>query len=308
MTAAEGTGAMPVPARSKSAAAPAAHRRPLIPYLFLAPYLAVFAVFWCWPIVQSVLFSFQNTRVNPWRYQLSVNWGRLIHDAAFQSALKNTFFILVVQVPLMLALATVLAIALNSSLLRARGIFRFAFFAPVVVGEVAYSAIFRLMFNGQFGAVNGVFGSVGLPTPDWLQGPWTATAVIILAITWRWTGYNAIIILAGLQNIPGELYEAAAVDGASRWRQHWSVTLPLLRPVLLFALVLSIIGTMQLFAEPWLITQGGPGNATETLGTYLYKQGFGAMNFGYASTVAYATAILAAAFSAVQIVLFGRQR
>ena len=283
-------------------------RRTATPYLFLVPYLAVFAIFWAWPIVQSFLYSFQNTRGNPWRWQPGVNWGRLAHDAAFLAALKNTFLILGVQVPIMLALATVLALALNSTMLRARGIFRFAFFAPVVVGEVAYSALFRLLFNGDFGAVNGVLGTFGLPTPDWLQRPGTAMAVVIIAITWRWTGYNAIIILAGLQNIPQDLYEAAAVDGVPRWRQHISITLPLLRPVILFALVLSIIGTMQLFAEPWLITMGGPGNATETLGTYLYRQGFSSMNFGYASTVAYAMALMAALFSAIQITLFGRQR
>ncbi|HET7716137.1 MAG TPA: sugar ABC transporter permease [Bauldia sp.] len=279
-----------------------------VPYLFLAPYLAVFAVFWAWPIFQSVLYSFQNTRVNPWRYQLGVNWGRLLGDGAFWGAVKNTLLILCVQVPVMLALAVVLALALNSTMLRAKGIFRFAFFAPVVVGEVAYSAVFRLLFNGDFGAVNGVLATFGMPTPDWLTQGWTAMTVVMIAITWRWTGYNAIIILAGLQNIPRDLYEAAAVDGVPRWRQHVSITLPLLRPVILFALVLSIIGTMQLFAEPWLITMGGPGNATETLGTYLYRQGFTSMNFGYASTVAYAMALMAALFSAIQIMLFGRQR
>ena len=193
----------------------------------------------------------------------------------------------------MLALATVLALALNSRLLRARGIFRFAFFAPVVVGEVAYSAVFRLIFNGQYGAVNASLSAFGLPTPDWLNQPWPAMATVIIAVTWRWTGYNAIIILAGLQNIPQELYEAAEVDGAPRWRQHLLITLPLLKPVLLFALVLSIIGTMQLFAEPYLITRTGPGNATETLGTYLYRQGFTAINFGYASAVAYSIALMA---------------
>jgi lactose/L-arabinose transport system permease protein len=279
-----------------------------IPYLFLAPYLTVFAVFWLWPIIQSFLFSFENTRVNPYRFEPAVNWVRLLGDAGFLNALRNTFLILAVQVPLMLALATVLALALNSNRLRARGIFRFAFFAPVVVGEVAYSAIFRLMFNGQFGAVNGALSSVGLPTPDWLNTSWGATAVLIMAVTWRWTGYNAIIILAGLQAIPQDLYEAASVDGVPRWRQHLSLTLPLLKPVLLFALVLSIIGTMQLFAEPFLITFMGPGGATETLGTYLYKQGFRSLNFGYASAVAYSIALMAGVFSAVQIILFGRQR
>lgn len=279
-----------------------------VPYLFLAPYLAVFAVFWAWPIVRSIVLSFQNTRVNPWKFQPLVNWGRLIHDAAFIGAVKNTFLILLIQVPVMLALATLLALALNSQLLHARGIFRFAFFAPVVVGEVAYSTVFRLIFNGKYGAINGTLAFLHLPTPDWLAGPWTASAVVMIAVTWRWTGYNAIIILAGLQNIPQDLYEVAQVDGVPRWRQHISITLPLLRPVILFALVLSLIGTMQLFSEPWLITQGGPGNATETLGTYLYRQGFQAVNFGYAAAVAYAVAIMAAAFSATQIVLFGRRQ
>jgi lactose/L-arabinose transport system permease protein len=279
-----------------------------VPYLFLAPYLAVFAVFWAWPIVRSIVLSFQNTRVNPWKFQPFINWGRLIHDVAFLGAVKNTFLILIIQVPVMLALATLLALALNSQLLHARGIFRFAFFAPVVVGEVAYSTVFRLIFNGKYGAMNGALGFFHLPTPDWLAGPWTASAVVMIAVTWRWTGYNAIIILAGLQNIPQDLYEVAQVDGVPRWRQHLSITLPLLKPVILFALVLSLIGTMQLFSEPWLITQGGPGNATETLGTYLYRQGFQAVNFGYAATVAYAVAVMAAAFSAAQIVLFGRRQ
>jgi lactose/L-arabinose transport system permease protein len=282
-------------------------RHTAVPYLFLAPYLAVFAIFWAWPIVRSFMLSFENTRVNPWRWQPAINWARLIHDAAFLGAVKNTFLILLVQVPLMLILATLLALALNSELLKARGVFRFAFFAPVVVGEVAYSAVFRLLFNGRYGAVNGVLGFLHLPTPDWLAGPWTAFIVVIIAVTWRWTGYNAIIILAGLQNIPEDLYEAAQVDGVPRWRQHLSITLPLLRPVILFAFVLSLIGTMQLFSEPWLITQGGPGNATETLGTYLYRQGFQAVNFGYAASVAYAVAVMAAVFSGIQIFLFGRR-
>jgi lactose/L-arabinose transport system permease protein len=129
-------------------------------------------------------------------------------------------------------------------------------------------------------------------------------AVIVLALTWRWTGYNAIILLAGLQSIPRELYEAASLDGAGPWHQFWHVTLPGLRPVLVFALVLSIIGTLQLFTEPFLITGGGPGNATMTLGLYLYQQGFRSFNFGYASAIAYTVALLAAGFSFLQMRLW----
>ncbi|WP_243092770.1 carbohydrate ABC transporter permease [Thermus hydrothermalis] len=248
--------------------------------------------------------SFLNTRVYPWRLEAGVNWGRLLQDPFFWIALKNTLFILLVQVPLMLALALLLALALNSALLRAKGFFRFAFFAPVVVGAVAYSAVFRLLFNTEFGAVNALLRALGHPGYDWLYAPGPAMAVIVIALTWRWTGYNAIILLAGLQSIPKELYEAAELDGAGPWQRFWHVTLPGIRPVLLFALVLSIIGTLQLFTEPFLITGGGPGNATMTLGVYLYQQGFRSFNFGYASAIAYTVALLAALFSFLQMRLW----
>ena len=280
-------------------------RNSVIPYTFLLPYLLVFGLFWAWPIVNSFYLSFVNTRVNPWAFNLGINWGRLWNDPFFWTALKNTLLILLVQVPVMLLLATALAVALNSPLLAFKGFYRFAFFAPVVVGDVAYSAVFRLIFNQEFGAVNVGLASLGLPTPDWLNTPGPALFLIILTVTWRWTGYNAIIILAGLQNIPLELYEASRIDGANGWDQFWGITLPLLRPIMLFAFVLSIIGTIQLFTEPWLITGGGPGNSTTTLGVYLYQQGFRNFNFGYAAAIGYTVAFLAAIFSILQIRFFG---
>lgn len=282
-------------------------QRSFAPYGFLFPYLAVFALFWAWPIGYSIYLSLFNTRVSPWIFNPTINWGRIFVDPAFHNALKNTLLILALQVPLMLALATTLAIALNSPLLKGAGFYRFAFFAPVVVGEVAYSAVFRLLFNAEFGAVNAFLRSLGLPAPAWLFEPTAAMAVIIIAITWRWTGYNAIILLAGLQSIPKEQYEAAEIDGASPWNQFRYITLPGLKPVLLFCLVLSIIGTMQLFTEPWLITGGGPGNATTTLGVYLYQQGFRTLNFGYASVIAYVVVLLAMLFSLLQLRLFGKR-
>jgi lactose/L-arabinose transport system permease protein len=195
-----------------------------------------------------------------------------------------------------------MAVLLNSPKLKARPLFRFAFFAPVVVGEVAYSAIFRLMFSSDFGIVNKLLTGIGLPRVDWFTNPTAAMAVLIMAVTWRWAGYNAIIILAGLQSIPEDVYEAATLDRVSKVRQFFFITLPLLKPIIIFCAVLSIIGTMQLFSEPFLITnRGGPGQATETLGLFLYRQGFGSGNFGYASTVAYAIAALAVAISLVQL-------
>ncbi|MFB2607457.1 carbohydrate ABC transporter permease, partial [Rhizobium phaseoli] len=253
------------------------------------------------------LISFQNTRINPWKYSLQSNWGRLFYDPAFYNALYNTLIILVIQVPVMIALATVMAVLLNSPLLKARPLFRFAFFAPVVVGEVAYAAVFRLMFSLDFGVINKMISAVGFSPVSWFDNANAAMAVIILAVTWRWAGYNAIIILAGLQAIPDDVYEAATLDRVSKVQQFFHITLPLLKPIILFCVVLSVIGTMQLFTEPFLITnRGGPGGGTETLGLFLYRQGFTSLNFGYASAIAYTMAALAVVISLLNLWL-GRE-
>jgi lactose/L-arabinose transport system permease protein len=271
-------------------------------YFFLAPYLLVFATFWLWPIISSFLISFQNTRVNPWKFSASVNWGRLVGDPAFYNALYNTLIILVIQVPVMIAIATMMAVLLNSPLLKARPLYRFAFFAPVVVGEVAYAAVFRLMFSIDFGIINKLITSVGLPAVSWFDNANAAMALVIIAVTWRWAGYNAIILLAGLQSIPDDVYEAATLDKVSKTQQFIHITLPLLKPIILFCVILSVIGTMQLFAEPFLITnRGGPGGGTETLGLLLYRQGFLSLNFGYASAIAYTMAILAISISLLNL-------
>ncbi|HTV69411.1 MAG TPA: sugar ABC transporter permease [Rhizobiaceae bacterium] len=276
-------------------------------YAFLTPYMLIFLAFWIWPIINSFYLSFLNTRSANWTFNPQVTWGRLLVDPAFSNALWNTLIILIIQVPIMIALAIVLASLLNSPMLKARGLFRFAFFAPVVVGEVAYAAMFRLMFN-EFGIVNKFGVSAGLPSVSWFSDPTAAMAVIIIAVTWRWAGYNAIIILAGLQSIPDDVYEAATLDGVSKLRQFFFITLPLLKPVILLCVVLSVIGTMQLFAEPFLITnRGGPGQETETLGLFLYRMGFNTFNFGYASAIAYTIAALAIAISLLNLWL-GKER
>ena len=290
----------PAPPRARTR-----RRSSLAPYLFLLPFFAFFAVFWIYPIAYSFVLSFVNTRSRPWTLDWGFNWGRLIGDEFFWNALGNTMTILVVQVPIMLAFATLLAVAFGSDLLRAKGFFRFAFFAPLVLGAVPYSAVFRLVFNDQFGILNFVLTRLGLPGVSWLLEDVPAMITIMIALTWRWTGYNAVILLSGLQSIPLALYEAARIDGAGPLQQFFRITLPMLRPVLLFCFVLSTIGTLQLFTEPWLITTTGPGNATETLVTYLYKQGFRSFNFGYASAIAYTVALIAAIFSLLQIRLVG---
>lgn len=282
--------------------------RPRTAYFFLAPFLVIFALFWMWPIAESFRMSMLNTRGADWTWAPQMTWGRLLVDPAFRNALGNTLLFMAVQVPVMLMLATGLAVLLNSPLLKARGLMRFAFFAPVVVSEVAYSMVFRMIFNPDFGAVNKAFATLGLPEIEWFSNPTAAMIVIMVAVTWRWAGYNAIIILAGLQSIPNDLYEAAALDRVSKWQQFLYITVPLLKPVLIFALVLSIIGSLQLFVEPFLITnRGGPGGATETLGLFIYRQGFAVFNFGYASAVAYTLAGMAVVLSVINLWL-GRER
>ncbi len=277
-------------------------------YGFLSPYLLIFAIFWLWPIIHSFYLSFLSTRRQPWSFNPGMTWGRLTQDPAFYNALWNTLKILAIQVPVMLTLATLLAVLLNSTLLRARGLIRFAFFAPVVIGEAAYAAVFRLMFNDEFGIVNKTLEGIGLDAVSWFSNPTAAMSLIIIAVTWRWVGYNAIIILSGLQSIPQDVYEAATLDRVSPRQQFLYITLPLLKPVIVFCLVLSVIGSMQLFAEPYLITNlGGPGGATETLGLYLYKQAFLNLNFGYASAIAYTIAALAVSISILNLWL-GRER
>jgi lactose/L-arabinose transport system permease protein len=278
----------------------------ITPYLFLTPFLLFFVIFWVWPIAYSFYLSLLNTRGRPWVFSEDfVNWNRLLNDPQFHNALKNTLLILAGQVPLMLSLALLLALAFNSNALKFKAFYRFAFFAPLVLGAVPYSAIFRLIFNTQYGVLNYGLELFGFDRVAWLTSSTPALITIIIAMTWRWTGYNAIIILTGVQSVPEQLYEAAKMDGAGAFRIFWSITLPLLRPVLLFTLVLSTIGTLQLFTEPWLITITGPAGATETLGTYLYKQGFRSFNFGYASAIGYTIAIMAAIVSVVQIRLVG---
>lgn len=277
----------------------------LTPYAFVTPYLLAFGGLWLIPILYSFGMSFFNTRARPWKFDPAHNWMRLFDDALFLTTLKNTFLIIVVQVPFMLTLAVVLAVFLNSKLLIFRGIHRFAIFAPIVVADAAYAVIFRLLFNDNFGFVNQILNKVGLEDIAWTGSSVGAVALISISLTWRWTGYNAVIILAGLQSISKDVYEAAELDGASRTTQFFHITLPQLKPVILLCLVLSTFGTLQLFTEPTLLTEGGPGVSTTTVAMYMYQQGFKSFNFGYGSAIAYFIVFLGLALSLIQFRVLG---
>lgn len=277
----------------------------ITPYAFIAPYLIAFGCLWLIPIIYSFSMSFFNTRARPWKFDMLHNWGRLFEDALFLATLKNTFLIILVQVPFMLALAVVFAVFLNSKLLFLKGIYRFAIFAPIVVADAAYAVIFRLLFNDDFGFVNQLLNAVGIADIAWTGSSAGAIALISISLTWRWTGYNAVIILAGLQSIPKDIYEASELDGASRFTQFLYITLPNLKPVILLCLVLSTFGTLQLFTEPTLLTEGGPGVSTTTVAMYMYQQGFKSFNFGYGSAIAYFIVFIGLGLSLIQFKLLG---
>ncbi len=275
-----------------------------IPYLFIAPAVILFSVFMLYPILHSFVLSFQTSTGGAMEFNGLANYKRLLSDQIFWKALKNTFIILIIQVPIMLFLALVLATLLNSAMLKMKGLFRVSFFLPAVTSLVAYSIIFSIMLMND-GVINQLINALGLNSIPWLSDPFWAKASLIIAMTWRWAGYNMVIYLAALQNISDEIYEAASMDGAGKIRQFFSITIPQLKPVILFTAILCTIGTLQLFDEPFVLTKGGPSDATLTLGMYLYQTGFRYFDFGYASTIAYVIVVLIAIVSFIQFKVTG---
>jgi lactose/L-arabinose transport system permease protein len=280
-------------------------RRKLVPYFLLAPALLTFAVFKAYPILDSLWISTTSGAGNATHSVGTANYQRLIHDPLFWQALRNTFEILIVQVPLMLVLALLLALGVNSAYVRWRPVWRLGLFMPAVTGLVATGVMFGFLLNKDDGALNWLLNGVGLGKVDWLGSGSGARMAVVLVLTWHYTGYNAVIYLAGLQGVPRDLYEAAMVDGAGVVRRFRSVTVPALRPIILFTVVLSSIGTLQLFDEPFILTRGGPDNATLTVSMYLYENGFHYFDFGYASAIAYALTLLVVILGVAQMRLMG---
>jgi lactose/L-arabinose transport system permease protein len=271
-------------------------------WFFVGPALTLICLFMIYPILWSLWMSFQSGRGTMIKFVGFGNIVRLTHDPVFLKALTNTITFFVVQVPIMTLLALILAAILNNPRLIGRDIFRTAIFLPCVTSLVAYSALFKGMFASD-GIVNTTLeavGIVGAPIP-WLTDPFWAKVIIIIAITWRWTGYNMIFYLAAMQNIDKSIYEVARIDGISARGRFLYITLPMLKPVILFTSVISTIGTLQLFDEVINITQGGPSDSTLTLSLYIYNLTFKFIpNLGYAATVSYVIVLLVALLAFVQ--------
>ena len=277
-------------------------------WLFIAPALILLGIFMIYPIIWSLWMSFQTGRGMNFSFGGLANIQRLFADTVFLRALGNTMIFLVVQVPIMIILALLFAVALNDTKLWGRSFFRTAIFLPCVTSLVAYAVLFKSMFSAE-GVVNATLVGLGLDPIPWLTDPFWAKVLIIMAITWRWTGYNMIFYLAALQNVDRSIYEAARIDGVPSWARFFYITLPMLKPVILFTTVISTIGTLQLFDEPYNITQGGPSQATLTLSYYIYDLTFRFMpSFGYSATVSWVIVVLVGILTFVQFLVAREDR
>ena len=279
-------------------------------WLCVTPAIILFCLFMLYPILSSLYYVTQKWRGATSTFIGLGNFVRMLQDKVFLQALGNNFIFMVVQIPIMVFLALFLAVLLNQGVQKLRGPLRLAIFLPSVTSLVVVSVLFRMLLQTNGMLNNLLIGAHVIKEPiGWLSDPFWAKVTIILAMTWRWTGYNMVFFLVGLQSIDPQIYEAAEVDGASRFRQLFQITIPLLLPVILFSLVTSTSGTMQLFDEPNILTQGGqPYNSTMTAAVYIYRQAFLVNgNFGYATALSYVVVLISGIFAFIQMRLLGQR-
>lgn len=278
-------------------------------WLFIAVAVILIFALYFYPMVRAFILSFQTGKGTHLTFTGLDNYTRLFTDTTFLTAVTNTFIYLIFQVPLMIILALFISVLLNDKHLKFKGFFRTAIFLPCITSLVAYAVVFKYLFSGD-GLVNLLLlhlHVISVPI-EWIADPFWAKVTIIVAITWRWTGYNMIFYLSGLQNIDPAIYEAARIDGASSVRQFFNITVPLLKPIILFTSITSTIGTLQLFDEVVNITKGGPGNATTTISQYIYNLSFKySPDFGYAATVSYSIVIMVVILSLIQFKAAGER-
>lgn len=285
-------------------------QRRLTPYLFISPFFIGYGIFFLYPVLWAFYLSFfQQVGIGSEPKFVGLeNYISLFSDSTFLKALGNTTSYALGSIFMIVPVALLLALALVSRNLRGREFFRLFFFSPNITSGVVVGIIFTLVFSAEYGLINNyLFKPLGLPTIAWLQDPrWVMPAILILGL-WRWTGINALYFMAGLQNISEEIREAAMIDGAGRWQVFRFVTLPLLRPTLVFVLTFAIIGSYNLFAEPTILVgaQGGPNNAGLFMTMYLYLTGFRFMKFGYAAAIGYALAVIILVLTLIQVRLLG---
>jgi multiple sugar transport system permease protein len=264
-----------------------ARQEELLAYLFILPSLLGFVIFLVVPMVASLGISFYDWELlSPPQFAGLKNYSALLTDTVFKDVVVNTVYYTFGLVPLNLVVSLGLAVWLNT---RLRGVtwYRAAFFLPVITVTVAVALIWRWMYEPRAGIIDTALRAVGLPGPTWLGDTHTAMAAIIIMSVWKGFGYNMVLFLAGMQGIPVTIYEAAMIDGATAWQRFWNITLPLLTPMVFLAVVLTVISSFQVFDQAYVMTNGGPANATNTIVLYIYQNGFQYFRMGYASAIAW---------------------
>ena len=278
------------------------------PYLFISPFYILFLIFGVYPILFSLYLSFTEWKgLGPIKFVGLRNFELLLKDKVFWQSMTNGVILFFLYVPIMTFLALGLAVILNSKRVRGFRFFRTLLFIPYIMNIVAAGFTFRLLLNQKYGLVNTMLDIFNIPPVPWLESVWGGRISLCLLVIWAWLGYNMVIMLAGLQTIPGELTEAALIDGASPIQAFFYVTIPLMRPVILFSVVLSTMGSFNLFSEIYNLTGGGPINATLTPVIVIFNQAFGNFRLGYASAMAYLYFIILFALTLLQFRYFGQQ-
>jgi multiple sugar transport system permease protein len=279
-------------------------RTGVVGWALAAPALAVIAVFFALPVVMGLALSLTDfdlyglADLSTVRFVGLDNYLRLLQTPPFWQALANTLYFVAVGVPVSIGLSLGTALLLNARVARWQGFFRTALFAPVVTTVVAVAVIWRYLLHTRYGLINQALAAIGIDPVDWLGDPHWSMPAIILFAAWKNFGYNMVILLAALQAIPGELYESARVDGARPLRQFTDLTFPLLTPTFVMVGILTLAGYFQLFAEPYVMTQGGPLGSTVSVLYFMYEEGFRWWNLGYASAVAFLLFLIVFAVSA----------
>lgn len=278
-------------------------------WFFLSPAMAVLAVFFLVPVLGALVMSFTDFDIyglgdlSAVRFTGWENYLRILETPLFWTALKNTFYFVVVGAPLSVFVSLGVAMMVHARIARFKPFFRTVYFLPVVTSLVAVAIVWRYLYHPAHGLLNHALAWIGVAPIDWLGNPDVAMPAIILLAVWKNFGYNMLIFIAGLANIPEELYEAAHIDGAKGWRQFVDITLPMLAPTTVFVVMLTLIGYFQLFAEPYVMTQGGPLNATLSVVLLMYEQGFRWWNMGYAAAIAFVLFAIILFFTVLQMLV-----
>jgi ABC-type sugar transport system permease subunit len=277
-------------------------RRHRLDYLFISPFFIIYGIFHLYPLAWAFFLSFQRwSGFGDMTFVGVDNYRAVLTETVSRAALVNTVIFSAILVPTGVLLALVFAVLLNQRNLLAGGVFRTIYFLPYVTSSVIVAIVFQEIFDKDFGWANAVLRSIGLPTVPWLTNVvWAKFAIIFLA-HWQGLGYNILIMLGGLQSIDREIYEAAAIDGAGRWRTFWSITTPLMRPILLFITIIGTIGVLNLFNQPYILTKGGPLNSTLTMTLRLYQLAFGSTRYGDGAALGFLLGLLVVLITMVQL-------